>query len=122
MRRVTFFLLCVSLCGWELAANATPVVAPDPPFTSERIDRLPSEIRRLVQSKCGAEAEAGHYFATYEHESNVIHLDYSRLQCPDASGGAATFGHLHQTFIKRNGRYVLSRTESELPRPHEQGF
>lgn len=122
MRRVTLLLLCASFQGLASAANATPVMAPDPPMSAARIDRLPVEIRQIILSNCGADAAAGHYFATYADASNVIHLDYSLLQCPDAPRGAERFGHLRQTFVKQNGRYVLSRTEDCLSRPHQPAF
>lgn len=122
MRRVTLLLLGANFHGLASAANATPVMAPDPPMSAVRIDRLPAEIRQIVLSNCGADAAAGHYFATYEYASNVIHLDYSLLQCPDAPRGAGRFGHLRQTFVKQNGRYVLSRTEGSLSRPLEPAF
>ena len=53
-------------------------------MSAERIARLPSELRTIVLARCGAGAEAGHYFATYDDNSNVVRLDYSLLQCPNA--------------------------------------
>jgi hypothetical protein len=76
-------------------------------LSAERIDRLPLEVRRVVVARCGADAEAGHYFATYEHNSNVIHLDYSLLYCPAAPSREMTHA-LRQTFVKRQGAYALS--------------
>ena len=52
--------------------------------------------------------EAGHYFATYDDNSNILRLDNSLLYCPGAAGLGAG-ASLVQTFIRRGGRYVLSR-------------
>jgi hypothetical protein len=111
MRRLSLLLLGASLQGLVSAVNATPVVPPDPPMSSDRVDRLPVEIRTMILSRCGANAEAGHYFATYDQHSKAIHLDYSLLYCPGVPTGVEAFGHLHQTFVEHDGRYVLPRTE-----------
>ena len=84
IRAATSLLAAAVALGWSFGATAAPVAPRDPPWSAERIDRLPLEVRRVVVAKCGADAEAGHYFATYEHDSNVIHLDYSLLYCPAA--------------------------------------
>jgi hypothetical protein len=103
----TSLLAAAVVLGWSFGATAAPVAPRDPPWSAERIDRLPLEVRRVVVATCGADAEAGHYFATYEYDSNVIHLDYSLLYCPVASNREMTRA-LRQTFVKRQGGYLLS--------------
>lgn len=109
MRRTTFMLMCMAISGWVSPAYAVPVVPSDPPMSSERIARLPSEIRRIVLAKCGAAAEAGHYFATYDDNSNVVRLDYSLLQCPKVPEHCESSSCV-QTFVRHGGKYVPSRS------------
>jgi hypothetical protein len=109
MRRATFILICTGTFAAAFPANAVPVVASDPPMSTERIDRLPSEIRRIVVARCGPQAEAGYYFATYDNNSNIVRLDYSLLQCLNAPGPCEGSGCL-QTFVRRGGEYGLSRS------------
>jgi hypothetical protein len=102
--------LCFAILASISRANGTPVAPVDPPFSAERIERLPQEIRHAVVSRCGPDAEAGHYFATYDDNSNVIRLDYSRLQCDRPQRLCTSSGCLQQTFTKSHGRYVLTRS------------
>jgi hypothetical protein len=112
--RTRFYLLACLLVLWGMSGLARQVVAApvsprDPPFSSDRIDRLPPEVRREVLSKCKSEPEAGHYFATYEHGSNLLRLNYSLLEC---GSGLTTCGNsrcLQETFIKHHGRFILQR-------------
>jgi hypothetical protein len=82
-------------------------------WSTDRIARLPREIREHVLSACGPHATAGHYFATYDPHSDAIHLDYSLLECPELSRFGGGIGGLHQTFVRRAGRYVLSRSQRD---------
>jgi hypothetical protein len=100
--------LCCAILASISRATGSPVAPVDPPFSAERIERLPQEIRQAVVSRCGPDAEARHYFATYDNNSNVVRLDYSLLQC-DRPQRLCTFsGCLQQTFTKSHGRYVLT--------------
>jgi hypothetical protein len=45
----------------------------DPPWSAERIDRLPPEIRNQVLAICPRKPEAGHYFATYFGDRITLH-------------------------------------------------
>lgn len=107
MLRTTFLLICIATSGWMAPGYAVPVVPSDPPMSADRISRLPSEIRRIVVARCGADAEAGHYFATYDDNANVVRLDYSLLQCPTAPEHCESTGCV-QTFVRHGGKYVLS--------------
>jgi len=118
MQRIPFILICIAASVWGAPGYAVPVVTPDPPMSAERIAQLPSEIRRIVLSRCGADAEAAHYFATYDDNSNVVRLDYSLLQCPNAPEHCAGSSCV-QTFLRHAGRYVLSKSSgNRVPRPH----
>jgi hypothetical protein len=72
-------------------------------WSTDRIARLPREIRERGLSACGPQARAGHYFATYDPHSDAIHLDYSLLECPDLSSFGGGISGLHQTFVRLHG-------------------
>jgi hypothetical protein len=95
-------------------AHASPVPPVDPLWSTDRIARLPREVRERVLCACGPHASAGHYFVTYDPHSDAIHLDYSLLECPDLSRSGGVIGGLHQTFVRRAGRYVLSRSQRDV--------
>jgi hypothetical protein len=112
--RARFHLLSCLLVLWGTSrvvrqVDAAPVSPRDPPFSSDRIDRLPPEVRREVLSKCKSEPQAGHYFATYDDRSNLLRLDYSLLECGSSPTTCSSSGCLQETFIKHHGRFVLQR-------------
>jgi hypothetical protein len=113
IRIVTWFTRLL-VFGWACAAHASPVAPVDPLWSTDRIARLPREIRERVLCACGPHARAGHYFVTYDPHSDAIHLDYSLLECPDLSRSGGVIGGLHQTFVRRAGRYVLSRSQRDV--------
>ena len=81
----------------------------DPPWSSERIDRLPPEIRTAVTRMCGNETRAAHYFATFLDNSRIIKLHFEYLQCDEAQV-CRTSNCLRQVYISRAGRYRLQRS------------
>jgi hypothetical protein len=99
--------VCLALLAPISPAMGAAVAPTDPPFSAGRIGRLPPEIRHIVVSRCGERAEAQHYFATYDNNSNVVRLDYSLLQCDQPERVCGSSGCLHQTFVKSHGRYAL---------------
>lgn len=115
MRRTTFILICMASFGWVAPGYAVPVVPSDPPMSAERIAHLPSELRRVVRARCGVAAEAGHYFATYDDNSNVVRLDYSLLQCPKAPEHCEGSSCV-QTFVRHDGKYVRSQFSGDHSR------
>jgi hypothetical protein len=113
MLRTKMVLICAALLVLTGQARAVAVALPDPPWSTERIERLPPEIRRVVVSKCGAHAEAGHYFVTYDHDSNVIRLDYSLLRCPRARVAGNGGGRKQETYVRQGGHYFLSHAHND---------
>ena len=57
--------------------------------------------------------EAGHYFATYDHASSVVHLDFSLFQCSVAPKPCNNSGCLHETYARRHGKFVLVSRDFE---------
>ena len=121
MIRIATWFTWVLVFGWACAAHASPVPPADPVWSTDRIARLPREIRERVLSACGPHATAGHYFATYDPHSDTIHLDYSLLECPELSRFGGGIGGFHQTFVRRAERYVLSRSQRD-DRPTATGI
>jgi hypothetical protein len=113
MLRTKMVLIGAALLVLTGQARAVAVASSDPPWSTERIERLPPEIRRVVVAKCGAYAEAGHYFVTYDHDSNVIRLDYSLLQCPGARVSGNGRGREQETFVRHGGRYFPSHAHRD---------
>lgn len=116
-RTATSMFTCAAIFGWTWPAYAAPVQPPDPPMSAERIARLPPEIRRTILVKCGAHAEAGHYFATYDDNSNVVRLHYSLLYCPN-SPEPCKGSNCVQTFVRHGGGYLLSQSDDDPLRGH----
>lgn len=107
-----------AIFGWTWPAHAVPVQPSDPPMSAERIARLPPEIRKAILVRCGVNAEAGHYFATYDDNSNVIRLHYSLLQCPNAPEPCEGARCL-QTFVRHGHGYFLPKSDIHPMRdPH----
>jgi hypothetical protein len=67
MIRIVTWFTWLLVFGWACAAHASPVPPADPVWSTDRIARLPREVRERVLSACGPQARAGHYFATYVH-------------------------------------------------------
>jgi hypothetical protein len=81
----------------------------DPLRSAERIDRLPTEVRRAVLAICPEQAQAGQYFATYYHDQ--INLHFEHLSCkypitPLCDGSQC----LHQVWRLQADHYGLEKT------------
>ena len=80
------------------------------PLNSDRIDRLPPEIRTAVIRMCRDPPRARHYFATYIDNSRVVKLHFEHLLCE----GQATFckedACLRQEYVSIGGHYQLKKS------------
>jgi hypothetical protein len=63
-----------------LCSAATAQRGYDPPWSQERIEQLPLEVRRELLTMCRQQPVAGHYFATYFHDRITLHFEY--FYCP----------------------------------------
>ena len=116
--RTTALACALSLLGVLALASqvaAAPVAPRDPPFSSGRIARLPPDVRREVLARCKG-PEAGQYFATYDADSSLLRLDYSRLECADGRRFCSQSGCLQETFIGRHGRFNQPEIERKQNR------
>jgi hypothetical protein len=84
-------------------------VAHDDPANSERIERLPPEVRNAVIHVCG-DPRAGHYFATYFDNSHLIRLHFDQLYCDGRAKFCNGGDCLQQEYISNGGRYRLIRS------------
>ncbi|TFV36155.1 hypothetical protein E4K65_45860 [Bradyrhizobium niftali] len=99
-----------------LLANQPPILARgslgghEDPWNSERIDRLPLDVRRAVTHMCGNAARAAHYFATYFDNSRLIKLHFEHLHCDEHAQFCRGTSCLRQEYISTGGHYQLMRS------------
>jgi len=99
-----------------LLANQPPAFARgsqgghDDPWNSERIERLPPEVRSAVIRMCGNAARAAHYFATFFDNSRVIKLHFEHLHCDEQARFCRDTSCLRQEYISTGGHYRLQRS------------
>ena len=84
-------------------------VGHDDPWNSERIDRLPPEVRNVVIHIC-ANSRAGHYFATYFDNSHLIKLHFEYLHCDERVTFCRGGSCLRQEYISTGSRYRLIKS------------
>jgi hypothetical protein len=80
--------------------------AHDAPVNSERIERLPPEVRDAVIHMCG-DPRAGHYFATYFDNSHLIRLHFEQLYCDGRKKFCRGEDCLHNEYISTGGHYLI---------------
>jgi hypothetical protein len=101
-------ILILSFASRPAFARGSPV-GYDPVWSSERIARLPPEVRNAVTHMC-ADPRAGDYFATYLDNSHLIELHFEHLQCDRKGAFCRAGGCLQQEYISIGGRYRLVRS------------
>jgi hypothetical protein len=79
-------------------------------WNSERIERLPPEVRSAVTHMCGNAARAAHYFATFFDNSRVIKLHFEHLHCDEQARFCRDTSCLRQEYISTGGHYRLQRS------------
>jgi hypothetical protein len=79
-------------------------------WNSERIERLPPEVRSAVTRMCGNAARAAHYFATFFDNSRVIKLHFEHLHCDEQARFCRDTSCLRQEYISTGGHYRLQRS------------
>ncbi len=98
-----------------LVANHPPAfalgshVGHDDPWNSERIDRLPPEVRSAITRMCG-NATAAHYFATFLDNSRLIKLHFEYLHCDEQATFCRGTSCLRQEYISTGRRYRLQKS------------
>ena len=80
-RGITEAILVLTMTAF-FGSAATAQRGYDPPWSAERIARLPASVRASVLAICPQGPVAGHYFATYFHDRITLHFEY--FHCPVA--------------------------------------
>ena len=101
-------ILIVSFANRSVFARGSQTTHDDP-LNSERIDRLPPEVRNAVIHMC-ADPRAGHYFATYLDNSHLIKLHFEYLHCDERVTFCRGGSCLRQEYISTGGRYRLIKS------------
>ena len=82
----------------------------DDPLNSDRIDRLPPEIRTAVIRMCRDPPRASHYFATYIDNSHVVKLHFEGLRCKGQATFCREYACLRQEYVSTRGHYQLKKS------------
>ena len=101
-------LLLLLLCAQPSALGRGGGFPHDEPWSSERIDRLPPEVRNSVLHMCRVRPTAAHYFATYLDDARIIKLHFENLNWD----GTQTYRHgdrcLREEFRLTGSHYQLA--------------
>jgi len=78
-------------------------------YTKQHVERLPADIRnslKLLESACGAQATAAHYFSTTIDVGGLQFrlLHFENFACADRTAVCRPNGCLHEVFLISNGR------------------
>jgi hypothetical protein len=102
-------LLLLSAChspGFAFSSQGSQ----DSAWSSERIDRLPPEVRTALTHMCGNATQAAHYFATFLDNSRVIKLHFEYLHCDERARYCKGTSCLRQEYVSTGGHYRLQRS------------
>jgi hypothetical protein len=103
----TWILLLV-LCAESTALARGGGFPHDEPWSSERIDHLPPEVRNAVFRMCRVRPTAAPYFATYLDNASMVKLHFEHFSCE-----GQTYRHadrcLHEEFARSGSHYQLTR-------------
>lgn len=102
--------LLLSLCNQTHALARASQAGHDDPWSSEGIDRLPTEVRNAVIRMCGHSLHAAHYFATYVDNSRLIKLHFELLHCDEQAIFCKGDSCLQQTYVAIRGHYRLMKS------------
>jgi hypothetical protein len=102
-------ILLLVLCAQSGALARGGGFPHDEPWSSERIDYLPPEVRNAVFRMCRVRPTAAHYFATYLDNASIVKLHFEHFSCE----GMQTYRHadrcLHEEFARLGSHYQLTR-------------
>jgi hypothetical protein len=101
--------LLLVLCAQASAVARGSGFSHDEPWSSERINRLPPEVRNSVHQMCSVRPAAAHYFATYLDSARIVKLHFEYFNCDGAQmyrdGGRC----LRKEFVASGSHYQLLR-------------
>lgn len=85
-------------------------VGHDDPWSPERIDRLPPEVRNAIIRMCGDRPRAGQYFATYFDNSRLMKLHFEHLHCDGPATLCREDTCLRHEYVSSGGHYRLMKS------------
>jgi hypothetical protein len=106
-RGIPALALLLAVCG---SAPAAAQRVQDPPWNPQHISNLPADVRSAVLAMCATTPNAGHYFATYTHNSQELNLHFEHLHCEQAKSFCNSSGCLHQVYLQTAGHHRLARS------------
>jgi hypothetical protein len=106
---VTSVLLLV-LCAQSSALARGSGFSHDEPWSSERIDRLPPEVRNSVYPMCRVKPTAAQYFATYLDHARIIKLHFEYFSCDGQQVYHELDRCLREEFVASGSHYRLLKT------------
>jgi hypothetical protein len=98
------------LCNQTHTLARGSQVGHEDPWSSERIDRLPPEVRNAVIRMCRGPPRAGQYFATYIDNSRVMKLHFEDLHCGEQATFCREDNCLRQEYVSTGGHYRLKKS------------
>jgi hypothetical protein len=108
-RSATWALLLLP-CAHSNALARAGGIQHDLPFSSERIDRLPSEIQNSVHHLCKLRPTAAQYFATYLDNARIIKLHFEHFNCEGQQTYRELDRCLREEFVLSGAHYRLLKT------------
>lgn len=79
----------------------------DEPWSAERIDLLPAEVRNSVRHMCRVQPTAAQYFATYLDNARIVKLHFERFNCGGQQAYREAERCLHEEFVLSGAHYRL---------------
>jgi len=108
-RLIASCLLLPVICSQSAAFARGGGFPHDEPMDTERIYRLPPEVRDWVLHMCRARPEVGHYFATYLDHAKIIKLHFEYFDCEGKRMYRQAGLCLHEEFTLSGSRYRQTR-------------
>jgi hypothetical protein len=107
-RKLIFFLI-ISVMVQSNAFARGSIPAQEAPWNSDRIERLPPDVRYAVLRMCRDQPTASRYFATYLKQSKIVRLHFEDLRC---GGHEYRVGYdcLREDFAAIGSHYRLAKT------------
>jgi hypothetical protein len=102
-------ILLVVLCAQSSVLARGGGFPHNEPWSSERIDHLPPEVRNAVFRMCRVRPVAAQYFATYLDNARIIKLHFEHFHCDGPRTYRDADRCLHQEFARSDSHYRLAR-------------
>ena len=106
----TCILLLALYCSHSSALARAGGFPHNVPWSSERVDRLPPEIRNAVLRMCRVRPTAAQYFATYLDNARIVKLHFEDFHCEEPQLHRDVDRCLREEYVRSDSHYRLART------------